>query len=272
MSEPDAPDGVHRAAAVGFDRAAGAYERARPSYPDAAVTYLVDRFDLGPGRRVLDLAAGTGKLTRLLVPSGVDLVAVEPVAGMRAELATVMPDLDVLSGTAESIPLPDASVDAVVCAQAFHWFDAPEALAEIRRVLRPGSGLAMIFNIRDESVDWVRELTVRTGVETADRPHHGLIRSTFTDHVAADRGYGPVTLATFRYEQLLDESSLVERVASQSWIGAMAPAERDELLDGVRDLARTHPELAGRDTFAMPYDTEVSLSAQASPNRASRTA
>src|SRR6185503_12958613 len=167
--------GVHRLAAVGFDRAADAYERARPSYPDEAVALLVGALGIGPGRRVLDLAAGTGKLTRLLMPTGAGLVAVEPVAGMRARLLAAVPEVEVLDGTAEALPLPDGSVDAVVCAQAWHWFDSAAALAEVRRVLRPGparaaGGLAVVFNIRDESVAWVRELTGVTEFSTTRRP------------------------------------------------------------------------------------------------------
>ncbi len=254
---PHVPGGVHQAAAIGFDRAAAEYERARPSYPGDAVEHLVTTFALGPGCRVVDVAAGTGKLTRLLVPCGADLVAVEPVAGMRAQLALVLPAVEILDGTAEALPLPTGSADAIVAAQAFHWFDAPVALAECRRVLRPGGGLAMVFNVRDDTVAWVRRLTEVTGVETADRPHHGLIRSTFADHVAADGGYSAVSLATFRFEQVLDETGLVERVASQSWIGAMGRDEREEVLDRVRHLVHTHPDLVGSTSFSMPYDTEV---------------
>jgi ubiquinone/menaquinone biosynthesis C-methylase UbiE len=250
---------VHEAAAVGFDRGAGAYERARPSYPQLAVDHVVAQLHIEPASRVLDLAAGTGKFTRLLAPIGASLVAVEPVPGMRAVLAEVVPGVELLDGTAEVIPLEDASVDAVVCAQAFHWFDAPKALAEIRRVLRPGGGLAVIFNIRDESVAWVAELTALTGVYDAPRPHHTESRQAFAGFVADDGGYGPVTVTTFRYEQRLDEDALVERVLSQSWIAAMGDAEQAALLDQVRHLARTHPDLAGRAELTMPYDTEVTI-------------
>lgn len=260
MSEhPHTPPAIHEAAAIGFDRAAGAYERARPSYPQDAVDHTVEQLHIGSASRVVDLAAGTGKFTRLLVPTGATLVAVEPVAGMRAVLADGAPGVEVLEGTAEAIPLEDGSVDAVVCAQAFHWFDGPAALAEIRRVLKPGGGLAVIFNIRDESVPWVAELTEITGVRNAPRPHHTEARRAFAGFVAGDGGYGPVTVAQFRYEQELDEEALVERVVSQSWIAAMADAEQEALLDRVRQLARSHPDLAGRATFVMPYDTEVTI-------------
>jgi len=171
---------VHTAAAIGFDRAAAVYERARPSYPSAAVDHVIDVLGIAGGSRVLDLAAGTGKFTRLLVPSGAELVVVEPVAGMRTELSRSLPDIEMYDGTAEAIPLPDTSVDAVVSAQAFHWFDAGLALAEIHRVLRPGHGFAMVFNIRDNEVGWVRRLTEVTGVDTADRPHHSQTRQDHT--------------------------------------------------------------------------------------------
>ncbi|HEX8802631.1 MAG TPA: class I SAM-dependent methyltransferase, partial [Acidimicrobiales bacterium] len=146
-------------AALGFDANAGDYERGRPSYPAEAVALVVGRGGIGPGRRVLDLAAGTGKMTRLLLPTGADVVAVEPVAGMRAaleRLAAASPGLEVLDGTAENLPLPDGSVDAVTVAQAFHWFDPPVALAEMRRVLRPGGHLFLVWNVRDREHDWVR--------------------------------------------------------------------------------------------------------------------
>jgi ubiquinone/menaquinone biosynthesis C-methylase UbiE len=255
MSQPTSS--VHQAAAIGFDRAADAYERSRPSYPQEAIEFIRAELAIGVGSRVLDLAAGTGKLTRLLIPLGATLVAVEPVAGMRRILQAALPRLEVREGTAEAIPLADTSLDAVTCAQAFHWFDGPKALAEIRRVLRPGGGLAVIFNIRDESVPWVHALTELTGVETAPRPHHSTTRREFSRWVAADGGYAPAAVARFRYAHAMTADSLAERVASQSWIAAMPDAERDAMLERVRALARTHPDLAGRAAFEMPYDTEV---------------
>jgi ubiquinone/menaquinone biosynthesis C-methylase UbiE len=251
---------VHELAAVGFERGAEAYERARPSYPAEAVDLVVRELGLGPGRRVLDLAAGTGKLTRLLVPSGADLVAVEPVAGMRDQLVAAVPGVEVLDGTAEALPLPDASVDAVVCAQAWHWFDSPVALAEVRRVLRRSEdALAVIFNIRDESVDWVRVLTEVTEFTTTNRPHHKTSRRAFAAEVAADGGYGEVEMFTFGNAQVLDADGLVDRAASQSNVASMEPGRRQQILDAVRHLALTHPQLAGRDTFELPYETEVAI-------------
>ena len=148
---------MHPTAAAGFGTSADAYERGRPSYPDAAVAHLAVELGLGPAVRVVDLAAGTGKLTRLLAQGGAEVVAVEPVAAMRKALARSLPGVDVLEGTAESIRLPSGSVDAVTVAQAFHWFDAPRALAELGRVLRPSGTLLLVWNDRDERVPWVEE-------------------------------------------------------------------------------------------------------------------
>jgi SAM-dependent methyltransferase len=140
-------DEVHPWAEEGFSRAAAAYERARPGYPEAAVADLVEALGLRDGATVVDLAAGTGKLSRLLVPSGARVVAVEPVQAMR-ELIPLR-RIEALAGTAEAIPLPAAAADAVVVGQAFQWFDARAALTEIHRVVGPGGRLAIVRNVRD---------------------------------------------------------------------------------------------------------------------------
>ena len=143
-------DSIHVAAATGFEAGADAYERARPTYPPDAVAFIVETLDLRPGRTVLELGAGTGKLTRLLVPSGARILALEPVEAMRAKLVESVPGVELVDGTAEAIRLPNGSVDAVVVAQAFHWFDAIRALSEIHRVLRPGGRVVLAWNRRDE--------------------------------------------------------------------------------------------------------------------------
>ena len=138
------------AAAQGFETGASAYERGRPDYPDEVAGWLTDTLRLGPGKTVLDLGAGTGKFTRYLTATGAAVIAVEPVDGMRAKLVAAMPQVQALAGMAETIPLPDATVDAVVCAQAFHWFASKAALAEMSRVLKPGGRFGLIWNMRDE--------------------------------------------------------------------------------------------------------------------------
>jgi protein-L-isoaspartate O-methyltransferase len=145
--------------AAGFARAADVYERTRPEYPPDAVAWLADRLELRPESVVVDVAAGTGKLTRLLVPSGARVVAVEPLPEMRAQLREAVPGVEALEGTAEAPPLPDACADAVTVAAAFHWFRRDEALAEFARVLRPGGRLAIVYNLRDPESELQQELS-----------------------------------------------------------------------------------------------------------------
>src|SRR5689334_21961146 len=145
---------VHAVAKAGFEDPAD-YEAARPSYPPEAVDWFRDQLGIGTGKVVCDLAAGTGKLTRLLVPLGADVVAVEPVSGMRQTLHELLPAVPIAAGTAEALPLADRSVDALTVAQAFHWFDFDHAIAEFARVIRPGGGLGLCWNARDRSVEWV---------------------------------------------------------------------------------------------------------------------
>jgi SAM-dependent methyltransferase len=249
---------ISAAAADGFQRGAGAYERARPSYPAAVLSCLVGRAGLGPGRRVLDLAAGTGKLTRLLVPSGAEVVAVEPVAAMRAELAAAVPGVEVLDGTAEAIPLPDASLDAVTVAQAFHWFDAPVALTELARVLRPGGTLALVWNERDLRVDWVRQFgdVLDTGRGRPYDAYYGLdLDAVLAEHGGA--GFAAAGSFACEWEQPCDPELLVGRAASVSVVAALPPAEREAVLERVRRLADTHPDLAGRPVFPFPHITRL---------------
>jgi SAM-dependent methyltransferase len=240
---------VNPVAAAGFGRAADAYERSRPSYPADAVARLAAELEIAPGTTVLDLAAGTGKFTRLLADFGADLVAVEPSEAMRTEFAAVLANVPVRSGTAESIPLADASVDAVVVAQAFHWFDAPRALGEIARVLRPGRGLGLIWNERDESVPWVAELS---HVMQWDVRMPYAVGTDFRAVLDASGRFTRAQRAQFTFEQLLDREGLCERVSTTSFIAAMEPGEREAVLDAVRALVADFPE-----PFALPYATEM---------------
>ena len=254
-----ADERIPTAAAEGFQQGADAYEASRPSYPAAAVACIVGRAAVGPGRRVLDLAAGTGKLTRLLVPTGADVVAVEPVEAMREVLREVCPDVEVLDGTAEDLPLGEATVDVVTVAQAFHWFDPPVALAEVARVLRPGGTLVLAWNTRDRSVGWVRdfgELLVDGDGERPFDSYHDV------DHpaVVAEAGAGAFeAMAQWATDwvQPCDADMLVARAASVSVVAALPQAERRVILDRVRDLTATHPDVAGRSAFGFPYTTRV---------------
>ncbi len=158
---------IHDEARRGFGRGADAYERGRPGYPPKAIRWLERRLELGPGRTVVDVGAGTGKLTRELVASGADVLAVEPVPAMRAVLERAVPEARALEGTAESLPVGDGSVDAIVVAQAFHWFDGPAALAEFHRVLRPDGRIALIWNRR------LREQPLHRAISEIIEPYRG---------------------------------------------------------------------------------------------------
>ena len=234
---------IPEAASQGFGAGADAYARGRPSYPAEAVEWIASRF--APDATVLDLAAGTGIFTSLLRPFAARLIAVEPVESMRAKIEGA--DL-VLDGTAESIPLDEASVDAVTVAQAFHWFRFDEALAEIARVLRPGGVLALVWNRRDESVPWVDRMS-----EIIQWRAHQISeydRIDWPSVVGASGLYGPVEHASFSWAHLLNREGLADRVRSVSYVAAMGEAEREALVAEVVALADDFDE-----PFPLPYNT-----------------
>jgi SAM-dependent methyltransferase len=246
---------IHESAARGFAASADAYERGRPAYSSEAIARLVSELRIGPGSRVLDLAAGTGKLTRQLLWSGADLVAVEPVAAMLAKLAALAPNVDALEGTAERIPLSDSSVDAVVVGQAFHWFDGERALGEIHRVLRPDGGLGLIWQARDPSRPWVGRLDEIIDRAAGGEPRFktGAWRGAFD----ASSLFEPLEHAEFEYVQRADVDAIVDRVGSISYVAAMADARREAVLREVRELLASDPATANRDVIDMPYLAHV---------------
>jgi SAM-dependent methyltransferase len=241
---------VHPRAAVGFERAADAYERGRPDYPSEAVAWLGDRLELGPGRTVVDLAAGTGKLTRLLLPTGARVVAVEPVAAMRDTLARAVPAAEILDGTAEAMHLPDGSADAVTVAQAFHWFATAGALAELHRVLRPGGGLALVWNRRDLDDPLQLALDRMVARHRGDVPTHrsGRWKSAFV----ASELFGPLEEHLVPHHQELDRSGLVDRLMSTSVMAALPDPERRQVVAEVEELAVGQAE-----PIRMSYTTQV---------------
>ena len=232
--------------------AADVYERGRPDYPAAAIAKIVERLDLRPGRTVLDLAAGTGKLTRLLVPSGANVLAVEPVREMRAELERRVPGIATLGGTAERIPLNDGYLDAVTVGQAFHWFDTGKALREIHRVLRPGGGLALIWNARDERDPLQAALSEIIDPLKGDTPRRK--QGNWKTLLAESGLFEQSERLLFEHVQPVDEQRLVERVVSISFIAAAQADVRADVEERVRSLARTAQE-----PFQLSYMTELYL-------------
>lgn len=246
---------IHQAAAQGFASQADTYARGRPDYPAGIDTWLRDALDLHAGRVVLDLGAGTGKFTRRLVQTGATVIAVEPVAQMRAQLAAAVAPVQVLEGSAEAIPLADASVDAVVCAQAFHWFANARALAEIRRVLRPGGRLGLVWNVRDESVDWVAQLTAIMAPYEGDAPrfHKGDWKRVFPAE-----GFGSLALQGLPYAHVgPPQQVIVDRVMSVSFIASLPGPEQAQVRARLHALIEQHPALSARAEVAFPYRTEA---------------
>ncbi|MDP8927384.1 MAG: methyltransferase domain-containing protein [Actinomycetota bacterium] len=246
---------VHPAAARGFDAAADAYERTRPDYPDEVLAVLADVLDLGPGRVVVDVGAGTGKLSRRLVETGARVVAVEPVAGMRTLLREVLPDLEIRAGFAEALPLGQAEADAIVAAQAFHWFDGEAALAEWHRVLHPGGRLGLVWNVRDEAADWVSHVTalIDRYAGTTPRYRTGAWRQPFS----SQRWFGPLHHRRLSNPQRLTLEAIVERVSSISFIAALDGPARSRVLSRVRELLDTHPETRGRRELVLPQVVDL---------------
>jgi ubiquinone/menaquinone biosynthesis C-methylase UbiE len=247
--------GVIHEAARGFELAPKPYEIGRPDYPAEAIERLAFELRIGPGTRVLDLAAGTGKLTKRLEPIGADLVAVEPAEAMRASLAAQLPDVEAFAGTAEDIPLDDGSVDAVVVGQAFHWFDGSAALAEIHRVLRPKGRLGLVWNVKDESIDWIEKLgqIIESYRGAAPRVASGAWKDAF-DRTTL---FSPLQRARFSFVHEADFAAVVARVTSVSFIAALPPAEFARVVERVRQLIATHPDTQGRSSFELPYRTGV---------------
>jgi ubiquinone/menaquinone biosynthesis C-methylase UbiE len=226
--------------ATAFSHAAEEYERGRPGYPKDAIDWLVGELGLKRGSAVIDLGAGTGKLTTALTAHFARVIAVEPLDEMRALLARTAPAAEALKGTAERIPLPDASADAVFVAQAFHWFDGRRALDEIARVLSACGGLALLWNTTPWELregPWFARLDdllerSRADLSTMRRHASGVWRKAF----AGEERFSPLAEATFDNTQRMSRQRFLAGLASRSYIARLSPGDRRGLLDQVADL------------------------------------
>lgn len=246
---------IHESAAKGFAAGADAYERGRPTYATESIDRLIAELGIGPGKRVLDLAAGTGKLTRQIAPSGAEIVAVEPIDEMRARLVASMPEIEAIPGTAENIPLPNHSVDAVVVGQAFHWFDGIRAVSEIRRVLRPGGAVGMIWQARDPNQPWIVKL--EEIINRIDDGHPRYRTAHWREAFDLTALFEPIEEAVFPYVQRGTPETIVDRVASISYVAALPEDVRAPYLDEVRELLATDHATAGRDVIELPYTSHI---------------
>jgi SAM-dependent methyltransferase len=246
--ETDRPPRTPAATGLSFERQrlsfggwADDYERFRPGYPPELVAWLVGA---PPPARVVDVGAGTGRLAVALADLGYDVVAVEPDEGMRAVAESVLPGRTA-AGSAEELPVGDGSVDAVVAGQAYHWFDPERAHAEAARALRPGGCFGVVWNLRDDRSGWSAGLTDLTGSMASVRSDARALPPTLGEAFTAPER------REVAHEQVLDLAGLLGLVASWSYV-ALRP-DRDEVLDGVRELVASHPDTAGRERFALPY-------------------
>ncbi|HMJ35512.1 MAG TPA: methyltransferase domain-containing protein [Baekduia sp.] len=241
--------------AQAFAGVADDYERGRPDYPAEAIDAIRMGLMLDAGARVVDVGAGTGKLTRALSAASFDVVAVEPLPGMRERLMARQPNVPALDGTAEALPLDDASVDAAASADAFHWFDGERAVAELARVIRPDGGLALLWNLPAEE---------RTGTPPWMQEIRALLDALRPDHPAfsADQGRGAVTASpdfdTMHYAEVrhvheTDRAGVIAEIASISYVSALPEPERRALLEATRAIL----ERAGVEQIEAPLRTTI---------------
>jgi SAM-dependent methyltransferase len=246
---------VHPFAATGFGRAADVYERGRPDYPPAIVNYLKDVVGIGRRSRILDLGAGTGKFTRLVSHTGAQVIALEPVLPMLAICREILPDTPAIAATAQDLPLKESSVQAVVVAQAFHWFCTTDVLKQLRRVLTDDGRLILIWNVRDQSVPWVAELT-----KIMDRHGDGVPRyrdGTWKAALAGSPYFGQLNRAIFENKQPLTPAVLKDRVCSVSYIASLPEKERRAVEADVDALMEREVPRDAQGNMAFPYQTEV---------------
>ncbi len=237
---------VHEAAAKGFQKHADIYQRARPTYHPALIRWCAERW---AGRQVIELGAGTGIFSAQLLAAGVRVTAIEPVEAMRRAFQEWM-GLEALDGTAESIPLTNASADVVVAAQAFHWFNASAALDEIARVLRPHGELATVWNVTDKRVPWVGRYSELVGRYAGDTPRHA--NMDWRRAIERDERFSFADEWAVPNPTPTDARGVIDRALSTSFIAAQDEPIQQQVADEIGAIVA---DLGPR--FDFPYQSEV---------------
>jgi SAM-dependent methyltransferase len=238
-----------------FETDSNTYDRGRPEYPQKVVDCLSLVFPILPNSTVLELGVGTGKFTKLLLECGVRIIALEPLENMRTKFSQIFPTIQILDGVAESIPLPDNSVDHVIVAQAFHWFDGNGALREIHRVLKPKGNLGLVWNLQDRDHDWVEKLAQIVDANDFGTPQYrkGEWRKSFSGlHL-----FSPLQEIHFQHSHPSTPEMVIDRVASISFISMLDEMKRKEVLRQVRGLLENHPDIREKTLIHFPYKTDV---------------
>ncbi len=230
-----------------FGSVAAEYAVLRPTYPPVLVPFLTGGA-VGAGRRVLDLGAGTGLLTELLVAAGHEVVAVDPSAAMLGQLAMRLPDVPTVVASAEALPLPDADVDAVTAAQAAHWFEPGPAAAEMARVLRPGGTVGLLWSLRDDRAPWVAGLSAILAAQNVERFRPATVAEAFARELGA-----ALDATESVFVQRVRPEEVVAGLATRSYAAAMTEHRRAAFLDEIRALIATHPDTRDREVVELPH-------------------
>jgi SAM-dependent methyltransferase len=244
---------VHEAARAGYAVAADVYARARPSYPAAAVDWLVEQLGLRRADEVVEVGAGTGKFTPLLVERGLRVVAIEPVAAMRQALRASGHAVRVVDAVAEALPFEDASVRAVIASQSLHWADVVRAFAEFDRTLDSDGAVGLIWNFRDLDVAWQRDLDAVLSELRGDAPHS---RDGRWQAAMASSVFRVASERTWRWSVEGTSNDVVDRVRSVSYVAALPEVERERVDRRVLDILARHG-LDESDRVSFPYATEA---------------
>jgi len=232
-------DDLH-ALVAGFADAAAVYDRGRPEYPPAVAARIAAELGAGPGARVVDVGAGTGKLTRPLLATGLDVVGIEPLERMRAALAAAVGPDRALDGRAEALPLADASVDGAVAADAFHWFDGERTAAELHRVVRPGGGVVLAWTVNDDHVPWGDEITALLRPLWERSSHPGIIEGRRGEALEGHGGFAPLRRVETWFEDDIDREQTLAWFHSFSVVGALPEAERAGLMRRFAEILDRH--------------------------------